>query len=268
LVQQRREAQMIRARAKIEEKEREESALREIMRVKEIKRQQEEEKRRNQIEQEEALRIEKAKIDMMVSQNEASEIARRNREEDRMRYLEERRKVVEDRYYAEIEKKTNRMARAQKRTADLRDHVQARVRMGNFKWLNGKMQFYDTVRATAVEWVQYEDENGTPYYYDPVTKSTQYREPVDADFHHYTVDERREYDAIHGEGAYDAYKADIAFKDGVNRDGGYFDEMGAWIPMYGYYDENYEWVQNEGYYDENGKFVKFAKISGDLSFMV
>jgi hypothetical protein len=31
---------------------------------------------------------------------------------------------------------------------------------------------------------------------------------------------------------------------------------------------NYEWVAYEGYYDENGRFIKYAKVQGDLSFMV
>lgn len=87
--------------------------------------------------------------------------------------------------------------------------------------------------------MQYEDESGTPYYYDPKNNITQYRFvscvtaslqfpqlsnalcvmfayrlPVDAPIRHYTEDERQEYDAQYGEGAYDAWKADMAWKVG------------------------------------------------------
>jgi hypothetical protein len=265
---QKNEALVKRNRQKNEQKEKEESALREVMRVQDVKAMQEQEALRLAIEHREALRLEALKIATMSSQQEVAEIKRRNEEEDRMRYLEERRRLVEDREEAELEKKRARKVRAQLRAADVRDKLQARVRMGSFRWHNGVYGFYDAVRATAVEWVQYEDEHGTPYYYDPISKSTQFREPMDAEWHHYTADERREYDAIHGEGEYDAMTADHAFKDGVNADGGYFNEEGTWIAMLGYFDENYEWVQNEGYYDEYGRFIKYAKVEGDLSFMV
>ncbi len=52
------------------------------------------------------------------------------------------------------------------------------------------------------------------------------RMPADAPIRHYTVDERIAYDADYGEGAYDAWKADMLWKDGVNRDGGYYKETG------------------------------------------
>lgn len=267
-VLQRKQFQMDKARAKQEAKEREDKKLMEIIRIKDIKAMHANRIRQAEIEHKEAIQLEAAKIQMMASDAEVQLINRMNREEARMKYLEERRRAIEDKVVqAEVVKKT-RLARRQEKAADIRDHFQARVRMGNFKYHNGEYGFYDSVRAAPVEWVQYEDAQGVPYYYDPISKLSQYRVPVDANIHHYTEDERREYDAVHGDGAYDAYKADCAFKDGVNRDGGYYNAKGVWIVMDGYFDENYEWVANEGYYDENGKYRKYAKVCGDLSFMV
>ena len=265
---QKKQMQMDKARNKIAEREKEDKELRELMHVKEIKILHENRVKHEEMQRIEALKQEASKIQMMASYKEVEIIKRQNSEEARMRYLEERRRAVEEKLAnAELLKKA-RMVRKQERAADTRDHFQARIRKGTFKYHNGVFGFYDDVRAVPVEWVQYEDANGVPYYLDPISKIVQYRTPQDADVHHYTDDERREYDAVHGEGAYDAYKADCAFKDGVNRDGGYYNEKGKWIVMDGYYDENYEWVANEGYYDENGKYRKYAKISGDLSFMV
>lgn len=257
---QRRQLQMDRAKARIEAKEREESTLREIMHVKEVKQIHEARIRQAENERKEALRLEAVKIQLMASEAEVAIINRQNREEARMKYLEERRRAVEDKIVQAEAAKRAKLVRKQQRAADMRDKIQARVRMGTFKWHNGEFGYYDHVRAAPVEWVQYEDANGIPYYYDPVTKTSQYRIPQDADFHHYTVDERREYDAVHGEGAYDAYNAEIAWKDGVNRDGGYYNEQGKWITMDGYIDENYEWVANEGYYDDDGVYRKYAKV--------
>ena len=263
-----KQIQMEKTRAKMEAKEHEDNVLKEIMHVKEIKQLHENRLKQAELKKKEALKLEAAKIQLMTSEQEVAIITRQLREEARMKYLEERRKASEDRIIQAQEKQKARQVRKQQKTAETRDRIQARIRMGTFKYHNGIYGYYDNVRSTPVEWIQYEDADGTPYYYDPVTKTTQYRIPQDADYHHYTEDERREYDAIYGEGAYDIYKADIAFKDGVNRDGGYYNEKGNWISVDGYYDENYEWVANEGYYDENGIYRKYAKICGDLSFMV
>jgi hypothetical protein len=74
--------------------------------------------------------------------------------------------------------------------------------MGNFRWHGGKFGFYDGVRREAVDWIQYEDAEDRPYYYDPVYGISQYRHPEDANVVHYTVLERAEYDAVHGEGTF------------------------------------------------------------------
>jgi hypothetical protein len=265
---QRKQLQLDKAKAKMEAKTKEEDALKEIMRVKEVKLIHEARMRQAEIEHKQALKLQEDKIAMLTSIEEVAYIKRQNQEEARMKYLEERRRAIEDKAVVAEAAKQAKLARKQLRIADTRDKMQARVRMGNFKWHNGEFGFYDAVRAAPVEWVQYEDADGVPYYYDPISQQSQYRMPVDANIHHYTEDERRDYDALYGEGAYDTFLADKAFKDGVNLNGGYFNEKGLWIEMDGYYDENYEWVPNEGYYDENGKYRKYAKICGDLSFMV
>lgn len=265
---QKKQLALDKVKAKLEAKEKEDSALKEVMRVKEVKLIHENRVRVAELERQAALKQEAAKIEMLTSADEVAYINRQNQEEARMKFLEERRRVIEDKLVAAAEVKKGKLARKQARTADVRDHMQSRVRMGAFKYHNGEFGFYDAVRAAPVDWVQYEDSEGNPYYYDPISQQSQYRMPADADIHHYTEDERRDYDGVHGEGAYDAYVADKQFKDGVNQYGGYYSDKGLWIEMDGYYDENYEWVPNEGYYDENGKYRKYAKVCGDLSFMV
>jgi hypothetical protein len=69
-------------------------------------------------------------------------------------------------------------------------------------------------------------------------------------------------------GAYDIRRAEIKYKDEYNRNGGTYDLNGNFVPATGYWDENYEWVQYDGYVNEKGKYVKYAKVEGDLSFMV
>ncbi len=250
------------------EKDREELELREKYRIKQIK---EMKSYQNQREAEDyAMKLEREKliISRIANQKEADEIRRMLAEEDRMRYLEERRRAIEKRI---DEQRINALMNEQKRK-DLAlenvDKMQARVRMGNFVWHNGTFGFYDGVRKKPVNYVQYEDEQGVPYYYDPLNNTYQNRRPTDAPIKHYTDDERREYDAVHGEGAYDAYKADIAFKDYVNKNGGYFDENNEWISVHGYYDESGNWVEHDGYYNEKGRYIKYAKVQGTLDFMV
>lgn len=191
------------------------------------------------------------------------------KEEARMQYLEERRRKIEDKIAENAEKKQQQEEEKRKKVEEARHKATSRVRMGNFMWHNGKFGFYDQVRKEAVGYVEYEDEWGRPYYYDLLSHTTTYKRPDDGPVRHYIDIEREDYDAEHGEGAYDLMQADRAFKDGVNRDGGYWDEKtGQWVIASGYYDENYEWVQFEGYYDENGKYILYPKITGDLAFMV
>lgn len=265
---QRKQLALDKAKAKQEAKEKEENALKEAMRVREVKLIHESRVRQAEMERQMALKQEALKIQMLASEGEVAIIRRQNEEEARMKYLEERRRAIDEKAAAAEAVMKAKLARKQARTADIRDKIQARVRMGTFKYHNGEYGFYDAVRAAPVDWVQYEDADGVPYYYDPISQQSQYRLPQDAEIHHYTDIERRDYDAQHGEGAYDAYLADKAFKDGVNQYGGYYNDKGLWIEMDGYYDANYEWVPNEGYYDENGKYRKYAKVCGDLSFMV
>lgn len=72
--------------------------------------------------------------------------------------------------------------------------------MGNFKWHGGQLGFYDGVRLASVDWIEYEDSEGKPFYYDPVYQQSQYRKPEDAEIVHHVVLERAEYDGIYGEG--------------------------------------------------------------------
>jgi hypothetical protein len=61
---------------------------------------------------------------------------------------------------------------------------------------------------------------------------------------------------------------DKAHKDAINANGGWYNDDGDWVEAFGYFDENYEWVPYEGYFDDDGKYIRYAKVSGDLSFMV
>lgn len=214
------------------------------------------------------LELEKAIISKIADDQEAQEIVRRIKEEERMRYLEERRRQLdareEERRLLQAAKESEKHAKA----VEEANRAQARLRKGNFVWHNGKLGFYDNVRKGVPEYVQYEDYGGNAYYYDPVYGTNQYRQPEDTNVHHHTDDERRAYDEVHGEGAYDAHRAEIAFKDSVNQYGGYYNEAGQWVVANGYYDEAYNWVEYEGYYDEKGKYIRYAKVSGDLTFMV
>lgn len=212
--------------------------------------------------------IELMRLSKMADEKEAKEQKRRQIEEDRMRYLEGRRKIVEDIIYGKLNEKQNELDEKRKKFKEEKHNTIARVRMGNFKWHNGVLGYYDDVRKKPVAWVQYEDDNGVPYYLDPLNNRTTYELPQDADIRHNSDDNREAYDAIYGYGAYDAMIADRAYKDAVNRDGGWYDEKGKWVVATGYYDDNYEWVGYEGYFDVKGRFIKYAKVQGGLDFMV
>lgn len=226
------------------------------------------EKEKQENEKKERYDLERIRLRKMAEKKEAKEQVRRLVEEDRMRYLERRRKEIEDKIYAKLYEKENELSERRRKFKEEKYKTIARVRKGNFKWHNGVLGFYDDVRRKPVAWIQYEDDNGVPYYLDPLNNRTTYEMPQDADIRHNSDDDREAYDAIHGYGAYDAMLADRAYKDAVNRDGGWFDEEGRWVVATGYYDDNYEWVGYEGYFDEKGRYIKYAKAEGTLSFMV
>ena len=89
------------------------------------------------------IKIEKMKINKVRSYKEVQEIIRRNTEEDRMRYLEGRRKMIEDKIALDDAMKLHTIEVVKQKTADIRDQLQARVRRGNFIWHHGKFGFYD-----------------------------------------------------------------------------------------------------------------------------
>jgi hypothetical protein len=254
------------------------------------------------------LEMEKFRISHLMNAKELQEIQRREVEEQRMRYLEEIQRKKEDRRALIEQRKEEAIQQEKARLTRTIQKSQARVRRGTFRWVAGQLQYYDNVRQdyeddpepivpqftssvlgpTAQQqqelyaekpnnhkpkrknlfYLQYEDDEGYPYYFDPILKSYQKRKPEDAEIIHHVDYEREQYDALHGEGSYDARREEIAFKDSVNKHGGWYDERGGWVVARGYYDENYEWVDLDGYYDEEGKYVKYPKVQGDLSFMV
>lgn len=84
--------------------------------------------------------------------------------------------------------------------------------MGNFLWHNGSLGFYSDVRAAPVDWIEYEDAAGTPYFYDPVYQVSQYRRPVDANIVHHIDLERAEYDSVYGEGKLQFSRLQLSFE--------------------------------------------------------
>lgn len=212
--------------------------------------------------------MEKIKLKELGNRQEYEEIIRRHHEENGMRACEERRRRIEDAREAEKQKKVQDKLDAIAKAKDTTNRNIKRIRAGRFLHKDGSLRYYDDVQKRPVEWIQYEDASGTPYYWDPILNRTQYDIPPDAPFRHYTVDIRKEYDALHGRGAYDAMIADRAFKDKFNAEGGYEDELGDWHVATGYYDDNYEFVEYQGYYDDKGRFIRFAKAVGNLKFMI
>lgn len=251
-----------------EQRVREEAEILEVLRIRDIKALRSEQLRQEEEDYKMELEMQKMFISKIVDDREAREIVRRLQEEARMQYLEERRRLQDSRLLAAEEEKAKKKKELHDAVAAKANAWQCRLRKGNFVWHHGNFGFYDNVRRELADYVQAEDANGKVYYYDPIYQSVQYREPEDAEVHHYSEDVRREYDALHGEGAYDAYLAMKAFQEGVNQYGGYYDDQGEWIAVNGYYDENGEWVEYQGYYDDQGRYQRFAKVSGDLNFMV
>lgn len=220
--------------------------------------------------QQEELQMQLLMISLVQRQSEYEENLRRLREEQSMQAAERRRAVLEEK---RLRKEREAAEAERQRRAKVEEAVaraEHRVRRGNFVWHNGRFGYYDQVRPEekVPAYVYHADQRA---YFDPLTSHWQRRAPADGDVVTYEDEARRLYDAEHGEGAYDAYWADLRFKEGVNEQGGYFDDDGVWQVAYGYFDpeQDYAWVAYEGYYDEDtGKFVKYAKVQGDLSFMV
>lgn len=186
-----------------------------------------------------------------------------------MKYLEELRRRIENKDAIEAARSANDLAERRKAFRMARQGATARIRAGNFVYHRGKLGFYDDVRAVPVDWVQFEDSDGVPYYYDPLTKKTTYELPTDSDYHHHSVDDRIAYDAEHGEGAYDRMMLDRAMVESVNAYGGYYDAEENWIPVNGFYDENdYFWDLDKGWFNELGEYILYPVITGTLDFMV
>ena len=219
----------------------------------------------------ERMAMETIRIRKLESEKEYHEILRRNREEARMKYLEERRRFIE--HKGDHIAAAAAAALEQKRAAWKKDIqiAHTRIRDGAFhaKDVDGSIGFYDDIRPTPVDWVQYEDDNGVSYYYDPVLKKTSYDYPANAAVHHHTVDDRAAYDAIHGVGTYDAHIFNERMIASVNEYGGYFNHDGFWEEVNGFYDENGRfWDLNKGYFDQYNKWVLYPEVKGTLDFMV
>eukprot|EP00602_Paraphysomonas_sp_CaronLab_P010700 CAMPEP_0185039024 /NCGR_PEP_ID=MMETSP1103-20130426/35415_1 /TAXON_ID=36769 /ORGANISM="Paraphysomonas bandaiensis, Strain Caron Lab Isolate" /LENGTH=1091 /DNA_ID=CAMNT_0027577749 /DNA_START=137 /DNA_END=3408 /DNA_ORIENTATION=- len=192
---------------------------------------------------EERHAMEEIRIKNMASKKEHEEILRRHKEEMRMKYLEEIQRAKEEHRMEEERKKALALMKRQRKAREEKEKVLAKIRKGNFMYHQGKLGYYDNVREGGAPFIQYEDDDGTPYYFDTVTLRTSYdMPPADATIVHYTVKEREEYDRLYGAGTYDAMLADQQYKMQCNADGGYFDENGIWHMLNGYYDENYEFV--------------------------
>lgn len=263
LKEQAKEARMQRRlqvleKAQAEEQERE--------RIRAIKQREFVQLDRERRDREERVFIEKFRMQQLDTKEELAMNLRMRQEEARMQYLESLQQKREAKALeAERQKKLEQVLRNKEFLAE-KMKFEARIRLGNFMFHQGALGFYDAVREKDGGWIQYEDAAGTPYYYDTVSKKTQYdRPPPNEEVTHYIEVERREYDAIHGNGAYDLFVADRRKKDGINKDGGYYDEDGEWVAVHGYYDDNYEFVDlTKGHFDINGEWVSYEDLGSDM----
>ena len=214
--------------------------------------------------------MEKIRLRKMFDEKELQEILRRNREEARMKYLEEKRRFIEnkDLYLAQAAEEVLKEKRQkwQEEIAPMR----TRIRDGSFmpEDRNGSLGYYENIRPEAVDYVQFEDDAGVSYYFDPVLKRTTYDVPNDAGIHHHTVDDRIAYDAINGVGSYDAHVYNEMMIASVNANGGYFNHDGVWEEVNGFYDEaGTFWDLDKGYFDDLGAWVLYPEVTGTLDFM-
>ena len=216
----------------------------EIFRIRAIKNRQraiDTKEEENRLERE---KKERERIKMMADKAEYDEILRRIQEEDRMKFLEEQQRGRERRKAQALIKKQDEQFKKQAAMKLAKQKAVKLTRRGNFMWHNGAFGFYKDARAADIPYIEYADDYGTPYYYDPLKDSTTYDKPGDAPIIHHTDKEREEFDAEHGEGEYDKLMEQRRFKDQCNIDGGYYSKTGVWLPLNGYYDENYNFVPN------------------------
>ena len=220
-------------------------------------------------EKKEREEFERVRLKNMADKKEFNEIIRRNEEESRMKLLEERQNLRERSYFRLEKLKSDKIKEKQDTVAKKVSRNTALVRKGVFKWVRGKYTFYPEARMHEVPWIQYEDENGVPYYYDSITHKTQYKVPDDAPILDHVNVEIDEYEKVHGVGSFAAMIAEREWKDQCNANGGYYDDRGKWVTNRGYWDENYEWVDlSHGYYNDKGEFILHPPVSGNLDFMV
>lgn len=192
--------------------------------------------------QQEREEMEKIRLQSMADAKEYEEIIRRVREEQRMKHLEEIQRSKEERRMASERAVAMELENRRAQVAAEKEKLLLRVRRGNFMYHQGHLGFYEGVRDTDVPYIMYEDADGIPYYYDPLTGKSDYKIPKNFPIRHHTEQEQIDYDKQYGAGAYEALMAERAWKMQCNHDGGYFDAEGRWIPLDGYYDENYEFV--------------------------
>ena len=215
--------------------------------------------------------FERVRFREMANRSETDEILRRNEEECRMKTLEERQAAREVKRMSMKSEKENELKDKQLNFKYYRDLTTANIRKGIFKWEKGTLRYYRNARQNEVPWVRYEDETGRPYYYDSISKKSQYHEPNDSYILNATDIAIDEYEAIHGAGSYGIMLADRAWKDEANANGGYYDDRGRWKTLRGYWDpdKDYQWTEmSHGYYNEHGEFVLHPPVVGDLDFMV
>ena len=167
--------------------------------------------------------------------------------------------------------KDNQLKDKQLMMKDFKDWTTANIRKGIFKWKGGALKYYRNARQNEVPWIQYEDDVGRPYYYDSISKKSQYDVPNDSYILSASDVAIEEYEAAHGPGSYGIMLADRVWKDEANANGGYYDDGGRWKTLRGYWDpeNDYQWIDmSHGYYDECGEFVLHPPVIGDLNFMV
>ena len=256
---------------RMEEKHRDERSRKELSRITDIAVHKKDKMQQQQMEADGRAAIELIRLREMEEAKEYREIIRRYREEFRMKQLEERRRYLENKEAVDAAVEYEKLQKRRFAFKKEKKLMARRVRGGSFmpNGEDGKMGFYDDVRAQPVDWVQYHDENGVAYYYDPVLNVQTYDVPNDADFHHHSVDDRRDYDAVHGEGAYDEEFWNAQMMESVNNEGGFYDKEGQWQDVNGMYSEDGTFFNfDEGYIDESGNYVLFPNVVGTLDFMV